>query len=214
LHRVHGCGAAGGDIAGGQGDQDEHDGGGGVGEGVCSFDAVDVVGHDAAEGEGGCKPDDDAYESDFQAFAQNLTKESEAIGAEGHADCEFMGAAADCVGHDSEDANCGEKQSEGREDPHEGHWESQRTVGASDLFRQKHWIVDRLFIVDGKNSFADRWHNGERSDSGSDVEEGEGDGVLFERDIDVGARFPQIVSSAVFDDAYDFQRMIDALVLA
>ena len=214
MHGVDGGGTAGGDVAGGQGDEDEHEGGGGVSEGICGFDAVDVIGHDAAEGDSGEQTDGDADEGNAQAFPQNLAKYSEAIGAESHADGEFVGAAADGVGHDSEDADGGEEESQGGEDPHESHGEAETAVSASYLFCKEHRVVQGLLIVDSENSFADRGNDGQRGYGGAHVDVGVGNWVLLEWHVKVGARFPEVISTAVFDDADDFERLIGAFVLA
>src|SRR3984957_10585452 len=136
-------GAAGGDVAGQQGDGGEDCGDYGERDWVGGIDAKEHGAKDAGDGDRSGDADDQANGDDEHTFADGHPQDVVTQGAECHVDADFVGTLAEGVVNYAVDSDRGEQQSRRCEDAEQ--FERESAVGHGAL----HDLVHRDDAVDG-----------------------------------------------------------------
>jgi hypothetical protein len=170
-------GAAGGEVAGGDGDEEEDCGYGSEGERVVGGDAEELIGHEAGEGERGDEAEDDAEESHFCALAEDELEDVAGLRAQGDADADFVGALADEIGNHTVNSHTGQEQRQRGEDAEQNHGNAARGEGVGDDIIHGHYVVDDFPGIDFRDGAADGVHNGGGIALGA---QNDGDGISDE----------------------------------
>jgi hypothetical protein len=96
--------------------------------------AEEQAGDCARHGLGGGRAHGDAYEHQHKGVAQDHAPDGGALGAQSHADSDFIGAAGNVVGHQAIDADAGQNERENAETGGERCEEALMREGIGDLF--------------------------------------------------------------------------------
>src|SRR6266852_2002774 len=117
-------GAAGGDEAGQQGDKREQGGDAGEGERVGGADAEEKASQETRDRQGGGNSQNEAEQRQTSSVTQDEAEDIAALGAEGDADAEFLGALRYAVGDQAVDAHGGKQQGDGGKNSEKQHGEA------------------------------------------------------------------------------------------
>src|SRR5712664_2200772 len=117
-------GTTGGDEASQQGDESEQGGDAGKGERVGGADAEEKAGQEARDRQGGGNSQCEAEQRQTSSVTQDEAEDIPALGAEGNADAEFLGALGDAVGDEAVDAHGGKQQSDAGKNSQKQHGEA------------------------------------------------------------------------------------------
>lgn len=117
--RIDAGGAAGGQVAGEEGDDDEAERDGDEGDDVVRSDAEEDGAEEAGEEEGGDQASEDTSSGELEGTGEDELKNVRARGAEGKADADLFVTLRDQISDDAVDAKAGEGECKDREDADE-----------------------------------------------------------------------------------------------